>query len=279
MKDLAASVRTRLRNHARAHRQEFQSVLVRYGIERLLFRLTNSPHGQRFVLKGAQLLLVHAAEPHRPTRDLDLLGFGGDDANDLVLVFREVCETPVEPDGLVFDAATVTAEAIRETATYGGVRVKLLATLERARVPLQVDVGFGDVITPGAELVRFPVLLGGPPPTLRGYPLATVIAEKLESLTQLGLATSRMKDLYDIWFILCTYDLNRDQVRAAIIRTFDNRGTPFTPVPTVLTASFWANPSKRTQWSAFLRRNGLHAPDLEDVAQDVATRLGSILPA
>jgi len=225
MTDLAASVRARLLGYARAQRLEFQSVLVRYGVERLLARIAGSPHADRFVLKGAQLLLAHATHAYRPTRDLDLLGFGSDDADDLVRVFREICGTPVEPDGLRFDASSVSGEAIRETATYGGVRVKLLATLERARIPLQVDVGFGDVITPMAEIVRFPVLLGGPAPTLRGYPLATVVAEKLESLTQLGLATSRMKDLYDLWHILRTFDLNRDEVRAAIVRTFEHRGT------------------------------------------------------
>jgi len=168
-------------------------------------------------------------------------------------VFLEICGTPVEPDGLRFDASSVTGEAIRETATYGGVRINLLATLDRARIPLQVDVGFGDVITPMAEIVRFPVLLGGPAPMLRGYPLATVVAEKLESLTQLGLATSRMKDLYDLWHILRTFDLNRDEVRAAIVRTFG-------------------------QWSAFLRRSDLSAPDLEEAAREVAARLAPMLP-
>jgi hypothetical protein len=132
--DLAASVRARLLGYARAQRLEFQSVLVRNGIERLLARLAGSPHADRFVLKGAQLLLARAAHAYRPTRDLDLLGFGSDDADDLVRVFREICGTTVEPDGLWFDASSVTGEVIRETATYEGVRVKLLATLERARI-------------------------------------------------------------------------------------------------------------------------------------------------
>ena len=199
--------------------------------------------------------------------------------DDLVRVFREICGTPVDPDGLWFDASSVTGAAIRETATYGGVRVKLLATLERARIPLQVDVGFGDVITPTAEIVRFPVLLGGPAPTLRGYPLATVVAEKLESLTQLGLATSRMKDLYDVWHVLCTFDSNPDDVRAAIVRTFEHRGTALTAEPTVLTEAFWKDPSKRVQWSAFLRRSDLTASDLEEVAREVAARLAPMLSA
>ena len=193
-------------------------------------------------------------------------------------VFREICGTPVEPDGLRFDASTVRGETIREGATYGGVRLKLLATLERARIPLQVDVGFGDAITPMAEVVRFPVLLGGPAPTLRGYPLATVVAEKLESLTRLGLATSRMKDLYDLWHVLRAFDLDGDEVRTAIARTFDRRGTAVVAEPTVLTRAFWADPSKRTQWSAFLRRSELNAPGLEEVARDIALRLRPMMP-
>lgn len=278
MTDVAASVRARLLNHARAQRIEFQSVLTRFGVERLLHRLSISPYADRFVLKGAQLLLVHAAEPHRPTKDLDLLGLGSDDAQDVARVFREICAVPVTPDGLAFDTRSVTAEAIRENARYGGVRVRLTATLERARIPLQVDVGFGDVVTPTTERIAFPVLLGGPAPTLQGYPLATVIAEKLETLTQLGLATSRMKDLYDLWHVLSTFELEEDDVRAAIARTFHRRGTAVEATPVALTDAFWTDPSKKVQWSAFLRRNDLGAPDLEAVVRDVARRLAPMMP-
>jgi predicted nucleotidyltransferase component of viral defense system len=221
MRDAAASIRARLLNLARAQRLEFQSVLTRYGIERLLYCLSVSPHVDRFVLKGAQLLLVHAAEPHRPTKDLDLLGLGSDDTNDVAQVFREVCAMRVADDGLEFAAGNVRAAVIRETARYGGVRVRLMATLERARIPLQVDVGFGDVVMPAAELISFPVLLDGPVPTLQGYPLATVVAEKLETLTQLGLATSRMKDLYDLWYSLRTFELREADVRRGGPRFLD----------------------------------------------------------
>jgi predicted nucleotidyltransferase component of viral defense system len=225
VKDVAASVRARLLGLARAQRLEFQSLLTRYGIERLLYRLSISTHADRFVLKGAQLLLVHAAEPHRPTKDLDLLGLGSDDTEDVAQAFTEVCAVPVAHDGLTFDAVSVRAAVIRETARYGGVRVRLMATLERARIPLQVDVGFGDVVTPATERIEFPVLLDGPAPSLQGYPLVTVVAEKLETLTQLGLATSRMKDVYDLWHILRTFELPDDHVRVAVTRTFERRGT------------------------------------------------------
>jgi hypothetical protein len=172
----------------------------------------------------------------------------------------------------------VTAEIIRETARYGGVHVKVSATLERARIPLRVDVGFGDVVTPTTERISFPVLLGGPPPMLQGYPLATVIAEKLETLTQLGLATSRMKDLYDLWHILRTFELREDDVSAAIVRTFHCRRTPIETPPVALTEAFWTNASKRAQWSAFVRRSDLNAPDLEAVVRDIAAHLAPMLP-
>jgi hypothetical protein len=158
------------------------------------------------------------------------------------------------------------------------VRVKLLATLDRARIPLQVDVGFGDVVTPPADRITFPTLLDGAAPTLRGYPLATVIAEKFESLTLLGLATSRMKDLYDLWHVLRTFDVPADQVRAAISATFARRGTRLEATPVVLTAAFWEDASKRTQWRAFLARNDLGDLDLKSVIQEVAARLAPMIP-
>jgi hypothetical protein len=222
--------------------------------------------------------LVHTVEPHRPTKDVDLLGLGSDDSDDVAQVFRDVCTVSVIPDGLAFDSGSVRAAVIRENARYGGVRIGLTAALELARIRLQVDVGFGDVVTPATESITFPVLLGEPAPRLQGYPLATVVAEKLEALIQIGLATSRMKDLYDLWHILRTFDLPGDVVRKAIRNTFTRRGTPLEAPPTALTKAFWADASKQAQWSAFLRRNDLHAPDLETVVRDVAVRLAPMLP-
>lgn len=277
MNPTAASVRDRLRNLVRERPQEFQAVLVRYGIERLLARLAASTHADRFVLKGAQLLLVHQAAPHRPTKDLDLLDLGSGDADALAAVFREVCDANVPDDGLSFHATSVAAEPIRENARYGGVRIRLLATLDRARVPLQVDVGFGDVVTPAADLVTFPVLLGGSAPVLRGYPLATVVAEKLESLASLGLATSRMKDLYDVWHIFRTFHLDHEEARTAIEATFRRRGTRLDATADALGDVFWMDPSKQTQWRAFLTRSDLGDVDLETVVRDIAAALEPIL--
>jgi len=277
MTSVAASVRDRLLNHARHHHQDFNAVLVRYGVERLLYRISASAHADRFVLKGAQLLLVHTAEPHRPTKDIDLLALHDADANAIARVFREICATPVPFDGLMLHEETVAAAPIREHTSVGGVRVRLLATLDRARIHLQIDIGFGDVITPAAERVTYPVLLTGPAPVLSGYPLATVVAEKVESLVALGMATSRMKDVFDLWYVLRTFEVPQDELGRAIDSTFDRRGTPLHPTPTAFTPAFWGDASKRVQWSAYCRRNNLIAPDLEDVVREIATRIEPLM--
>ena len=212
--------------------------------------------------------------PNRPTKYIDVLALNNDDANAVARSFREICATPVPVDGLVLHEGTIDAAPIREHTSLGGVRVRLLATLDRARIHLQVDVGFGDVITPAAEHVTYPVLLNGPAPVLQGYPLATVVAEKVESLVALGMATSRMKDLFDLWYVLRTFELPQDELGRAIDSTFERRGTPLHPTPTAFTSAFWEDASKRAQWSAYCRRNSLVVPDLEDVVREIATRLG-----
>lgn len=279
MSELAAGIRARLLNRARAANETFDIVLVRYGIERLLYRLAAAGHAERFVLKGAQLLHAYSGERYRPTRDLDLLGLGDPDPEGLAGLFRELCTLEVEPDGLVFDAASVTADAIRNADRYGGVRVRLTATLARARIRLRIDVGFGDAVTPGPVPLTYPTLLDMPAPSLRAYPLETIVAEKLESLVRLGLATSRMKDVYDLWKILATFDLDPDGVRTAIHRTFERRGTRPGRDPAVFTDAFWTDRSKQRQWRAFVERADLDAPSLEEACRRVARHLRPLRPA
>jgi hypothetical protein len=172
-------------------KQPFDLVLVRYGIERLLYRLSLSPHGGRFVLKGAMLFAVWSETMHRPTRDVDLLGFGSADQEQLRGVFVALCGMSVEPDGLSFLPDTVRAESIRDEEAYPGTRITLEARLEQARIPLQADIGFGDAVTPAPEAIEFPTLLDSPAPRLRAYPLCTVVAEKIEALVRLGAANTR----------------------------------------------------------------------------------------
>lgn len=265
----AASVRQRLLNLARERGENFDYILTRYGLERFLFRLSNSQHRDRFILKGAMLFLLWELDAHRPTRDADFLGFSENDAENLVAIFQEICRSGVEDDGLAFDPESVQAAAIREEMEYGGIRVTLRAVLGRARISLQFDVGFGDAVTPRAEEADYPTLLDLPAPHLRIYPKETVIAEKFQAMVHLGMANSRMKDFYDIWIMARTFDFDGGVLKTAIERTFERRGTAV-PVetPLALTAEFFADHAKQMQWRGFLRRNGLAAGDtaLETVA-------------
>ncbi|MFM8764913.1 MAG: nucleotidyl transferase AbiEii/AbiGii toxin family protein, partial [Spartobacteria bacterium] len=214
-RNLAASVRQRLLVLGQKQGEPFDLILMRYGIERLLYRLGRSSHADRFLLKGAMLFRVWRDFSHRPTRDVDLLGFGSTETNDLEEIFRELCLQQVEPDGLLFLPSTVKAELIREQAVYGGIRVTLEARLGNARVPIQCDVGFGDAVTPAPEQIEFPALLDFPAPRLRSYPTYTVIAEKLEAIVLLGETNSRMKDFYDLWFLSREFEFDGNTLVAA----------------------------------------------------------------
>ena len=280
--NIAASVRQRLLNRSREAGEDYNLLLARYGNERLLYRLSVSPHAGRFVLKGALLFAAWTGTPHRPTRDLDLLGRGDPSPGALAGVFRELCDLPVDrDDGLRLDAGGVAAREIREGREYGGVRVTLPATLGNARVPLQVDVGFGDAITPGPVTLTYPTLLAdSPPPVLAAYPPETVVAEKLQAMVDLGLANTRMKDFYDAWLLLRDFDLDDAVLAEAVRATFARRGTPLPPeVPTALTAAFADDGAKRRQWDAFVRRAGLAeaALELPAVIRNLQRRLAVVL--
>jgi len=253
-RDLAASVRERLLNRARTHKEDFQLILVKYGIERFLYRLSHSKHAQSFVLKGAVLFSLWSRESHRPTRDLDLLGFGDSRVPRIEEMFRDVCRVPCE-DGLLFDPASVAGEEIRSVDEYEGVRIKLNALLVRTRVRLQVDVGFGDAVVPEAEMVAYPTILEFPPPRILTYPREVVIAEKFQAMVDLGIGNTRMKDFYDIWMLARRFAFNGVRLSKAIAATFERRRTeiPMEP-PLALTGDFHDNPAKRAQWTAFLGR-------------------------
>ena len=259
-KNLAASVRQRLLMLSQKRTEPFDLILARYGIERLLYRLSRSVHADRFLLKGAMLFRVWMDSSHRPTRDVDLHGIGPAETNDLENIFRELCTLSVEPDGLVFLPASVKAEPIREEAVYGGIRVIIEARLENSRIPIQCDVGFGDAVTPGPVVIEFPALLDFPPPHLHSYPTYTVVAEKLEAMVLLGETNSRMKDFYDLWFLSRHFDFDGKTLVEAIRATFDRRKTKLPEgAPVALTDDF--STTKTIQWNAFLRRNRL--PELE----------------
>jgi predicted nucleotidyltransferase component of viral defense system len=259
--DLGASVKRRLLALARERSEELQYLLVRYSIERLLYRLSKSPHAGSFVLKGATLHAAWHPAAHRPTWDLDLQGIGENSPATLARVFQEVCEQAVESDGLRFDAASIRTESIREEGIYPGVRVHLTGHLGKARIPLQVDVGFGDPITPGPIALEYPSLLDFPAARLQAYPPETIVAEKVETLAALGMKNSRMKDVYDLWYIAHRFDFQGATVQGALRATFRARRTPIpsTP-PTALTSEFSQDGSKQAMWRAFLAKSGLTAP-------------------
>jgi hypothetical protein len=265
-RNLAASVRARLKQHADATKQDFNLTLTHYGLERLLYRLSISQHASNFLLKGALLFTLWYDVAHRPTRDADLLGFGPDDVDTAVSTFQEICRTPAE-DGLVFDSDSVKGSIIRKQAGYGGVRIDIQANLDGARIALQVDIGFGDVVTPAPEAISYPALLEDfPAPQLRAYPKYTVVAEKFHALCLLGLANTRMKDYFDLRVLLDDTSLDPSEMRRAIEATFERRKMPMpTTVPVGFTESFAGNPSKHIQWKAFLKKNQLDPIKLADV--------------
>ena len=274
--DLAASVRERLRQLAGGRGQELQLVLTRYGVERLLYRLSRTPAGERFILKGAVLFYIWEGEIPRPTRDVDFLGYGDASPTAVAAVFREVCRATVEPDGLSFMSSSVRAAQIRDRQEYGGVRVKVTAMLARARIPLQVDVGFGDAVSPRAELVTFPALLDFPAPRVRAYPPASVVAEKFQAMVALGIANTRMKDFYDLYRLSETQDFDGETLAAAIRATFDRRGTAIpTQLPLALGDAFASDAEKQAQWNAFLKRG--HLDNAPASLAAVAERLAAFL--
>lgn len=257
-KDIAASVRARLLRLARERGEDFQLVLTRYANERLLFRLAASTHASRFVLKGATLFALWTGAPHRATRDVDLLGLGNQSEAYLQEVFSEVLKLDVDDDGIVFDLDSLAVGPIREDQTYGGLRVEVIARLTAAQVRLQVDVGFGDAITPEAAIVELPSLLDLPTAKMRAYPRETVVAEKVEAMVQLGMANSRMKDFYDLIVLSRQFEFESELLVRAIIATFKRRKTPLPAgLPVALTRAFADDKMKQAQWAGFVRKSGI----------------------
>jgi len=266
----AASVRARLLDLSRARGEDFQLALTRYGLERLMYRLSQSVHAERFVLKGAMLFLLWNEEPHRPTRDVDFLGLGDMSEDALREMFRDICRVPVEEDGVTFDPESVQVEPIRDDTEYGGLRVTLAGELSGARIPVQADVGVGDAVTPGAVTVGYPVLLDGPAPALATYPRETVVAEKYQAMVAFGIANSRMKDYYDLWVLAREYAFDAAILGKAIRNTFQRRRTAIPEgTPMGLRTEFSGDRQKVAQWRAFLSRMSPArpeaAPDLDAV--------------
>lgn len=264
----SASILARLHNRARERGEDYNLTLTRYAVERFLYRLSCSPVRDAFWLKGALLFNLWFDTPQRPTRDADFLNTGPGDAELLESTMREICVISAK-DGMVFDPDSVRVEEIREEADYGGLRVRLTGKLGNARCPIQIDVGYGDVVIPGPELTEYPVLLDElPAPELMVYPRSAMVAEKLEAIVNLGMANSRMKDYFDLHVLASQEEWERDRLADAIAATFARRKTPLPEgVPLGLSDEFVRE--KRPLWKAFINKNRLVAPELETVINDI----------
>jgi len=273
-KDIAASIRARLLNHAREVQEDFQMLLNRYARERLLYRLSMTSHRERFVLKGATLFSVWTEKPFRSTRDADFLSFGPNDVESVASVFRKLCEIDNEnpEDGVRFESTSIQASQIREEEEYAGVRILLDAFIGKAKARIQVDVGFGDAITPEAQEVELPVILELPAPRLRAYPMETVVAEKLHAMAVLAETNSRMKDFYDIWVLQQHFKFTGAELAEAIRATFARRRTAVDPSSCLAFQSqFYASEEPLTRWQHYVTRGSfeLVPPPFSDVGASI----------
>jgi hypothetical protein len=268
--NLAASIHVRLLNRAKMRGEDFNLVLTRYAIERFLYRLSRLPARDSFCLKGALLFDLWFDIPHRPTQDADFLGLGPKDVDALARTIREACAVSAD-DGIAFDAATISVNEIREQTRNGGLRVRLVGTLGKARSTVQLDVGYGDAVTPAPEEAVYPVILEDlRAPRLRVYPRATVFAEKLEAVVSLGMANSRMKDFFDLAALAREGVLDVEQLGEAIQATFHRRGTALpNQTPVGLSDEFARDASKRAQWQGFLSKNRLDVLPLDAVVENI----------
>lgn len=277
-KNMAASVQARLLNIAKAEGRDYGQILTKFALERLLYRLSQSKHADSFLLKGALLFDLWFDMPLRPTRDIDLLGFGLAELPHVIGVFEDLCRIDVK-DGMVFTIESIKAEEIRKEANYAGIRVSMIGLLGNARTAIQVDIGYGDAVTPAPEFVTYPVLLDDfAAPKLRAYPRYTVVAEKLETIVTLGIANTRMKDYFDLWVLRQNGQLDPEILRTAIAATFERRErTKPRGLPVGLSDEFATDVQKLRQWQAFLKKNQLEHTELAVVVQALRDWLTPLL--
>ncbi len=279
LRDIAASVHQRLLNRARDSDRTFNELLQYYAMERFLYRLSCSDYAQQFTLKGALMLTVWGAPFTRPTRDIDLLGELNNSTELIADIVRQICNQEVEPDGLRFEAETIEVQRIAEQADYHGVRAKFRGYLGNARIPMQVDIGFGDTVAGAGGYIDYPTIFNMPTPSLRGYSRESAIAEKLETMVKMGEINSRMRDFYDIWLLSRRFEFDGRVLTNAIRRTFDTRGTDIPEKPVALTDRF--SEDKQGSWRAFVDKSPLGGitDDFKEVLEDLRRFLVPVLNA
>jgi predicted nucleotidyltransferase component of viral defense system len=269
--NVAASLHQRLLNKAQETKRPFNELLQYFAMERFLYRLSESPHAEKFVMKGALMFVVWHAPASRPTMDIDLLGITDNDVGAIVRMVKAVCRQGVEPDGLIFDPDSVEGQRIAEDANYEGVRVRFRGNLGTARITMQLDIGFGDVVTPSPEVTEYPTLLALPAPRLRAYSRESAVAEKFEAMVKLDVVNSRMKDFYDVWLLARQFDFDGPMLAEAIAQTFSRRGTAIPADPAALMRRVARYAGKEAQWQGFIRRSRL-----EGVPGDFTAIVGAI---
>ena len=266
------SVRQKLLNVSISKDVDYNIVLIWYGLERFLYRLSKSRYSDQFILKGAMLFAVWAKQPLRPTKDLDLMAYGDASANYLTKVITEICQTNVDDDGIAFDIDSMEINEIREDQEYDGQRVKLLAKLGNAKIRLQIDIGFGDVVTPAPAQIEYPVLLESSVPSIKAYSKETVVAEKFHAMVILGIANSRMKDFYDLWIMSKQFNFDGSLLTEAIAATFERRKTPLPDdLPLALTEDFSGDTTISQRWKAFVNKlkQSADTPPLNQIISEI----------
>lgn len=281
IKNPAASVRARLLAHAKQHGDNYQRILTRYAIERLLFRLSQTEAVERYVLKGAMLFVTWPEHVFRPTSDLDLLGQGNPTPAAIAELFTRICQVEVPSDGIRFDPAGLKIEAVREADRYQGVQLSLRGELAGAIIHVQVDIGFGDHVYPSPKRGNFPSLLPElPQANILMYPPETVVAEKFEAMIRFGEANGRVKDFHDIWVTTRTFPFDLASLVEAVGGTLQRRETAIpTEMPVGLTEAFATIAEGGGLWSGFLRRNppALEPPPFAELQEELRRFFGPII--
>jgi predicted nucleotidyltransferase component of viral defense system len=257
MKTPVPSIQARLKAIAKQEQTAHQLVLIRYFTERLIYRLSVSAYRKHFCLKGGALLYAHERASSRPTMDLDLLGIHiSGDQEEMKSVFQSICRIECLEDGVLFLHETLETSEIRKEGRYSGVRIKIDGRLGNIRQVSQIDIGFGDTITPAPVEMSYPTLLPMPAPEILAYSLETVIAEKFEAMISLAAQNSRMKDFYDGYHLLENFEIDRTTLRTAIQNTFRQRETVIEQDHVVFSPEFANSAKRRQEWDAFLKKMG-----------------------
>lgn len=256
-KNIIASIQNRLKNKAQEANRPYQELLIQYGIERFLYRLSKSSYARQLILKGGLMQFIWSEMPARPTRDIDFLGITSNNLEDLSILVKSICEWKVGDDGITFDLNSLNARSTIEGEEYHGARITFAAYLGNQKIPMQIDIGIGDIVFPESQPGGFPSLLEDDPILVRSYSMESVIAEKFHAMVKLDEANSRMKDFYDIWILSQTFEFDGSQLAESISQTFRRRTTPIIHAPLALNESFADLPNKENQWLAFIRKSEL----------------------